>query len=66
VIEKFIFEISMRDMNIGIRSLHLFQAWSEDEKAIYQVKATEFYEMLEATLVNQNLPRQHQTKAGAH
>ena len=30
VIQKFILEIAMRDMNLGIRALHLFQAWSED------------------------------------
>jgi hypothetical protein len=34
-LQKFILEIVMRDMNIGIRALHLFQAWSEDEKAHY-------------------------------
>lgn len=62
VLQKLLLEIAMRDMNIGIRALHLFQAWSEDDKAVYYHKALEFYEMLEGTLVNLKLPRSFQTK----
>jgi hypothetical protein len=54
----------MRDMNLGIKALHLFQAWSEDEKAKYKDKALTFYEMLEGTLVNLKLPRMFQHKLG--
>jgi hypothetical protein len=50
----------MRSMNIGIRALHLFQAWSEDEKASYYERALAFYEMIEGTLVNLKLPRTFQ------
>lgn len=54
----------MRDMNLGIKALHLFQAWSEDDKAAYRDKALSFYEMLEGTLVNLKLPRMFQHKVG--
>ncbi len=35
VIQKFILEIEMRDMNLGIRAIHLFQSWSEDYQAVF-------------------------------
>ena len=64
VLQKFILEISMRDLNIGMRALHLFQAWSEDDKAVYYERALSFYEMIEGTLVNLKLPRTFQDQIG--
>lgn len=63
-LQKFILDVSIRDLNIGMRALHLFQAWSEDDKASYQDRALAFYEMVEGTLVNLKLPRTFQDKSG--
>ena len=48
----------MENPNIGLRALHYFQSWSEDIRAAYAQPAMEFYNLLESTLVNQNLPKQ--------
>ena len=58
MLQKFILWTSMENPNIGLRALHYFQSWSEDVKAPYVRKAMEFYNLLESTLVNQNLPKQ--------
>ena len=57
MLEKFILEIAMENPNIGFRALHYFQSWAEDIKAVYSNRALRFYEQLEGTLVNQNLPK---------
>ena len=63
MLEKFILEISMENPNIGFRALHFFQAWAEDEKASYATQAMDFYNQLEGTLVNQNLPKHYQGRS---
>mmetsp|Transcript_35732 Transcript_35732/g.47016 ORF Transcript_35732/g.47016 Transcript_35732/m.47016 type:complete len:90 (+) Transcript_35732:452-721(+) len=61
MLQKFLLWTSMENPNIGLRALHYFQSWSEDNRAVYATKAMEFYNLLESTLVNQNLPKQFQT-----
>ena len=63
MLEKFILEISMENPNIGFRALHFFQAWAEDESAEYATIAMDFYNQLEGTLVNQNLPKHYQCRS---
>ena len=63
MLQKFILWTSMENPNIGLRALHYFQSWSEDSKARYARKAEEFHNLLESTLVNQNLPKQFQTNS---
>lgn len=60
MLEKFILEIAMENPNIGFRALHFFQSWAEDQRADYSNRALRFYEQLEGTLVNQNLPKHYQ------
>ena len=35
MLQKFILWTSMENPNIGLRALHYFQSWSEDNKAAY-------------------------------
>jgi len=45
---------------MGLRALHYFLSWSEDDSMIPYVKnAHESYDLLEQSLVNQNLPKQY-------
>jgi hypothetical protein len=52
MLQKFILWTSIENPNIGLRALHYFQSWSEDKKASYAIKAMDFYNLLESTLVN--------------
>jgi hypothetical protein len=57
-------EISILNSNIGLRALHYFWSWSNDENSTLYVKsAGEFYDLLDAALVNQNLPKHYQSEA---
>ncbi len=52
-LKKFIVEISIQNPNMGLRALHYFQSWSEDDSMIPYVKnAHESYDLLEQSLVN--------------
>ena len=63
-LKKFIVEISIINSNIGLRALHYFWSWSNDDPSIPYVKpANDFYDLLDAALVNQNLPKQYQSEA---
>lgn len=53
-LKKFIVEISIQNSNIGLRALHYFQSWSEDDlqTCVYVQPARDFYDLLEQALVN--------------
>lgn len=63
-LKKFIVEISIQNSNIGLRALHYFQSWSEDDinTIVYVQAAIDFYDLLEQALVNQTLPKQFRTE----
>lgn len=55
LLQKLILEVAMENSNIGLRALNLFQSWSEDVSVStcpYSESATEFFNLLEGTLVN--------------
>jgi len=46
--------VSIEKPNIGLRALHYFQSWAEDDvqTITYVQKARDFYDLLEQALVN--------------
>ena len=63
-LKKFIVEISIENANLGLRALHYFQSWCDDEPILpYHRLANEFFDILEISLVNQSLPKQLQTES---
>ncbi len=63
-LRKFIVEISIENSNIGLRALHYFQSWSEDDiqTCMYVQAARDFFDLLEQALVNQTPPKQFQSQ----
>lgn len=49
--------------NIGLKALQLFQSFSEDNGATYQENAMGFYDEMEQSLVNGELPKKHRLQA---
>ena len=61
-LKKLVLDISMKDMNIGIRTLLYFKSWEEDgDKVTYSKKAQNFSQVLEASLVTKNRPQMLQS-----
>ena len=54
-LERFVLQMSIKYQIIGLKSLHLFAAWSED-KLPYAQKAEDLYNHTEGAIVNANLP----------
>jgi hypothetical protein len=56
-LKQLVIDISMKDMNIGIRTLLYFKSWEEDgEKVAYSKKAQVFSADLEVSLVTKKRP----------
>jgi hypothetical protein len=56
-LKQLVLDISMKDMNIGIRTLLYFKSWEEDgEKLTYSKKAQVFSTDLEVSLVTKKRP----------
>ena len=63
MIERFILETAIVHRNIGLKALQLFQSFSEDNGAAYQENAMGFYDEMEQSLVNGELPKKHRLQA---
>jgi hypothetical protein len=50
----------MKYQIIGLKALHWFQAWMEDEHMPYQQAAMAMYSDIEGTIVNCQLPSKYQ------
>ena len=56
-LKRLVIDISMKDMNIGIRTLLYFNSWKEDgDLATYAKLAMEFSNVLETSLVTKKRP----------
>ena len=44
---------------IGLKALLWFQAWSEDQNMPYSAKGMDMYNLLEAAIVNGQMPAQY-------
>jgi hypothetical protein len=56
IITRFILETGIKFRNMGLKSLQLFQSYSEDVGSTYQDRAMDIYEEMEQSLVNGELP----------
>ncbi len=61
-LEKFILELAVKRPNIGIKAYQYFQSFAEDTTFPEQDKAMDFYNDLESTLVNGEIPSKYQKK----
>ncbi len=60
IIERFLLETAIKHRNIGLKALQLFQSFSEDSGASYQERAMDFYNEMEQSLVNGDLPKKYE------
>ena len=44
---------------IGLKALHWFQSWCEDDNMPYQQNAMDMYDVLEQVIVNDKLPSKY-------
>jgi len=55
-LEKLVIDISIRDMNIGLRTFLYFNSWQEDKNATYSKLAEQLSNHLEASIVTKKRP----------